>query len=289
MLSREEYVEQSYLFRSLGERLPENVPIQELLSQVRNEVLATTRLPLAIEFMLAEIKHLGTMSSAMARLQHYFTPFQTYVITEAENDRGRFDMRIAVEILRQEAAYRAGEATAQGIFLYQFECLSRNRLRYDPGLEAISRDPIFDEAWREWILTVRRQIGFVDFADMLYVRSQYYLTHHARPGDEPKTPEKPLLFGEREGKIAWANRRKDPLYLFAALQRQLGYPIVPRPKKIDESVNLVPLLLQRVERLETRLRLLEEEGKSGVVDITKFYGPTTTPLPRIDLPEEPTA
>jgi hypothetical protein len=286
MLSREEYVEQSYLFRSLAERLPENVPIQELLLQVRNEVLATTRLPLAIDFMLAEIKHLGTMSSAMSRLGHYFTPFQTYVVTEAENDRGRFDMRTAVEVLRQEAAYRAAEPTAQGIFLYQFECLSRNRLRYDPGLEAISRDPIFDEEWREWILIVRRQIGFVDFADMLYVRSTYYLTHHTRLDDEPKTPEKPTLFGEREGKIAWANRRKDPLYLFAALQRQLGYPVVPRPKKIDESVNLVPLLLQRVDRLEARLKLLEEEGKSGAVDITKFYGPSS-PLPRIELPDEP--
>ena len=37
-------------------------------------------------------------------------------------------------------------------------------------------------------------------------------------------PEKPMLFGEKEGKIAWANRKKDPLYLFAALQRHLGYP-----------------------------------------------------------------
>jgi hypothetical protein len=81
-----------------------------------------------------------------------------------------------------------------------------------------------------------------------------------------------MLFGEREGKIAWANRRKDPLYLFAALQRQLAYPVVPRPKKVDETVNLVPLLLARVDRLEARIKLLEEENKGGL-DITKFYGP----------------
>jgi hypothetical protein len=256
------------------------VPIQELLLQIRSELLSTTRLPLAIDFMLAEIKHLGTMSSAMSRLPHYFTPFQTYVITEAENERGRFDMRIAVEILRHEAAYRSESSTAQGIFLYQFECLSRNRLKYDPGLAAVAADPAFDEAWREWILTVRRQIGFVDFADLIYVRSQYYLTHHQRPGAAPEIPEQPMLFGEREGKIAWANRRKDPLYLFAALQRQLGYPVVPRPKKVDESVNLVPLLIQRVDRLEARLKLLEDEGKGGL-DITKFYGPNV-PIPRIE-------
>jgi len=107
MLSHEEYVEQAYLFKALGERLPENVPVQELMLQIKNELLATTRLPMAIDFMLAELKHLGTMSSAMARLQHYFTPFQTYVISEAEAERGRFDIRVAVEILRHEAEYRS--------------------------------------------------------------------------------------------------------------------------------------------------------------------------------------
>ena len=35
----------------------------------------------------------------------------------------------------------------------------------------------------------------------------------------------PPLFAEKEGKIAKANRGRDPL-LFAALQRQLGYPEV---------------------------------------------------------------
>ena len=132
MLSHEEYVEQAYLFRALGERLPENVPVQELMLQIKNELLATTRLPMAIDFMLAELKHLGTMSSAMARLPHYFTPYQTYVISEAEAERGRFDIRVAVEILRHEAEFRSKGGSPQGVFLYQFECLSRNRLKYDP-------------------------------------------------------------------------------------------------------------------------------------------------------------
>ena len=44
-----------------------------------------------------------------------------------------------------------------------------------------------------------------------------------KPEWEP--PHEPL-FGEKEGKIAKASRGRDPLYLFAALQRQLGYPEV---------------------------------------------------------------
>ena len=271
MLPAEEYIEQSHFYRALGERLPENVPIQELLEQVHHELLTTTRLPLAIDFMLAEIRHAGTMSTAMQRLPHYFTPFQTYVVAEAEAERGRFDMRIAVEILRQEAEYRAKGGTAQGIFVYQFECLCRNRLKYDPGLGAMAKDPIFDEAWREWILTVRRQIGLVDFADLIFVRSQHYQTRRTPRGGQPPPPQAPILFGEKEGMIAWANRRRDPLFLFAALQRHLGYPIVPRPKRQDETQNVLPQMLQRIDRLETRIKLLEEEGRQSGLDLSKFY------------------
>src|SRR5262249_58747591 len=92
---------------TLSERLAENVPMQDLLAQVKQEVLSTTRLPMAIDFLLTELRHIGMMSTAMERLPHYFTPFQTYVMREAEAERGRFDLRIAVEILRHEAAYRA--------------------------------------------------------------------------------------------------------------------------------------------------------------------------------------
>src|SRR5690606_38806525 len=108
-----------------------------------------------------------------------------------------------------------------------------------------------------------------DFADLLYVRSRYYLLKHY--GDLQAEPEAPVLFGEREGKIAWANRGKDPVFLFSALQRQLGYPRVPRPRPIDESVNLLPQLMRKLERLESRIKLVEEEQRGGI-DITKFYG-----------------
>ena len=105
MLDREEYIEQAYLFRILGERLPQNMPLQELLRQVREELLATTKLPLAVDFLRSELEHSGAFAPAMARLSHYFTPYQTYVVDEAENERGRFDMRIALAILQAEAGY----------------------------------------------------------------------------------------------------------------------------------------------------------------------------------------
>jgi len=268
-LDREEYIEQAHFFRVLRERLPESVPLQELLVQLKEEVLATTRLPIAIDFLLSELKYYGVIGTAMARLDHYFAPFQTYVIREAEDEHGRLDMRIALEILRFDAEHRANEPSPAAAFMYQFESLCRNRLRYEAGLDAMAGDPLFDAAWREWILTVRRQIGIVDFADMVYVRSQHYADLQARRSGKTE-PEKPILFGEKEGKIALANRRKDPLYLFAALQRHLGYPQVPRPKPVDETPQLVPQLMRRVERLETRLKLMEDEQKGGI-DLSRFY------------------
>jgi hypothetical protein len=294
-LGREEYIEQSHFFRALGGRLAENVPAQEVLASVREEVLATTKLPLAIDFLLGELRHEGLLGPALAMLPHYFTPFQAFVIQESENARLRFDLRVGLEILSREAEYRAGEPTREGIFLYQFEALCRNRLGYDRGLEAVARDPAFDGVWRDWILKVRRQIGMVDIADLIYVHSQYYWQRHdkgthLRAGPSPapaleeteqaaggvdapahsQDEERVVLFGEREGRIALANRRKDPLFLFSSLHRQLGYPEVPRQKPADKEQALLPQLARRLEQLELRLKLIEEDRR-GEVDLTQFY------------------
>jgi hypothetical protein len=277
MLEREEYVEQAYLFRVLAERIPQHLPLQECLRQVKEELLASTKLPMAVDFLRTELEHAGVFATAMGRLPHYFTPFQTYIVQEAENERGRFDMLVALEILRAEAEYRASGASRQGLFIYHFEVLCRNRLRYDRGLTAIAADPWYDGDWREWVLIVRRQVGIIDFADLVYVRSQYYQQRRVAQAGTDVAPEKPILFAEKEGKIAWANRGKDPLFLFAALQRHLGYPGVPRPKPPDESPQLIPQLMRRVERLEHRIKLLEEEEKHGAIDITRLYGDSLRP------------
>lgn len=280
LLEREEYVEQAYFFQILRERQRQNLSTQDLLAVVRDELLSTTRLPMAVDFLRTELRHSGVFATAMAKLAHYFTPFQTFVIAEAERERGRFDFAMALEILEREARYRAEQATRQGIFLYQFECLCRNRLGYDKGLDAMAQDPIFDDSWREWISTVRRQVGLVDLADLIYVRSVHYVNQRQQQGLDPSGPEKPVLFGEKEGKIALANRRRDPLLLFAALERHLRYPTVPRPQPPDESRLILPTLLRRVERLETRLKLLEEEQRGGI-DLSRFFG-KSVPLPETE-------
>jgi hypothetical protein len=271
MLDRDEYVEQAHFFKRLAERNALGTSTQELLGLVREEVLSTTKLPLAIDFLAGELKLNGVFHTAMAKLSHYFTPFQTFVVGEAEDDTGRFDMVLALEVLARDAEYRSQEAKAQGVFLYEFESLARNRLHYDRGLQAIACDEIFDPAWKDWIAIVRHQIGLVDFADLLYVRSEHYRRRQksAAPHSD-RADEKPVLFGDGEGRIALANRGKDPLLLFNALHRHLRYPEVPRPAKPDESPQLVPLLLRRVEKLEARLKLVEEEQKGGI-DITEFY------------------
>ena len=85
----------------------------------------------------------------------------------------------------------------------------------------------------------------------------------------------------RKGRrIAWANRGKDPSLLFAALHRQLGYPSIPRPEPIEQTTLILPQLMRRVERMESRLKLLEEEQKGGI-DLSKFYNP-----PKLSADEE---
>ncbi|MEM8865602.1 MAG: hypothetical protein AAGF31_08680 [Planctomycetota bacterium] len=289
-LGREEYVEQAHFFRSLSERLRENVPMQEVLQSVREEILATTKLPMAIDFLLSELRHAGVMGTAMAHLPHYFTPLQSYLMAAAEDERGRFDLRIGLEILRRDAEYRAGPVgdaalaygaatpSRQGLFLFQFESLCRNRLSYDRGLTAMAEDKAFDEAWREWILQLRRKVGMVDLADLIFVHSEHYLRRKAKGGRREDSQEvskesgASVLFGEREGRVALANRRKDPLILFSSLHRQLGYPAPPRPEQVDEEEALLPQMARRVEQLEKRMKLIEEEQRGGI-DLTKFYGP----------------
>mgnify|MGYP002682614296 CR=1 FL=1 len=129
---------------------------------------------------------------------------------------------------------------------------------------AIAADPQFDTSWREWILSVRRRLGMVDLADMIYVRSEHYRTRHESDPERADQPLPPVLFGDKEGRIALANRRKDPLYLFSALNRHLNYPSVPRPKKEDAPEQRLDQMARRIERLEAinRSRALTAEEMS---------------------------
>jgi hypothetical protein len=267
-LDREEYIEQAYFFRTVRERMEQKVPTQAILERVDEEILSTTRLPMAIQFLATEIKHTGLLSSGFRRLSHYFAPFQTFVIEQTEDQRTRFSIDMGLMVLEREAKYRAENPTPQGLFVYQLETLSRNRLGYDTGLDCIERDPMYDAEWKTYIDTVRRQLGVVDFADLVYLRSEYYVVDQRRLQPD-YAPAWPPLFGEKEGKIAKANLGRDPLYLFAALQRQLGYPEVPHFRPKDDVTARVDALRHKVKELETRIKLLEGEVK-GQVDLSEF-------------------
>jgi hypothetical protein len=269
VLDREEYIEQAYFFQAFRERLADGQPAQDILARVGEELLSTTRMPLAVSFLFSEIKANGVMAPAMRRISHYFTPFQTHVVAQAELDLSRFAMDQALLILEREARYKAREPSIPGLFVFQFEALARNRLGYTKGLEAMATDPFYDDDWRDYIFTLQTRLGDVDFADLIYVRSAFFVTERRRLNPEYH-PKFPVLFGEKEGKIARANRGRDPLYLFSALQRQLGYPEVPRFRRPDEAEARIGLLELRVAQLENRIKSLEGEVASGDVDLTQF-------------------
>jgi hypothetical protein len=281
VLEREEYIEQAYLFRVLRERMAlEGMAMQEVLELVGQEILATTRLPYAVQFLTAEVKHTGLLSSGFARLSHYFAPFQAFVIRCTEEEKLRFATEIALLVLQREAEYRTGTPSPSGLFVYQFEVLCRNRLGYDAGLVGMAADPFYPPEWRDFLETLRQQVGLVDFAEMMYLRSEQYVNERRRqhPDYEPPLPP---VFGVKEGKIAGANRGKDPLYLFAALQRQLNYPEVPRSRPRDDLSAKLDVIQARLRELDARLKLVEGELR-GQVDLSQFGKPELLS----DLPDE---
>lgn len=279
VLDRDEYVEQAYFFGAFRDRLQENLASQQILAQLHEEILTTTRLPLAIQFLATEIKHSGLLASGFARLPHYFTPFQALVVRQAETEGLKFAIDTALTILEGEARYRAEGATPAGLFVYEFEVLCRHRLGYDDGLEAMAGDAFFDDEWRGFFEMVRRSVGEVEFADLLFVRSE--LANQERLRDDPTLELPRPLFGAKEGKIAKASHGRDPLFLFSALQRQLKYPMVPKPSTREEPLKLIPQIMLRLEELEQKHRLLDGEVR-GKMDAVLALGKPED-VPAIDL------
>ena len=142
VLEREEYIEQSYFFNAFRERLLDGLPAQDILARIGEELLSTTRLPLAVSFLNTDIKGTGLMAPAMARIGHYFTPFQAHVIDQAEQDTTKFAMDQALLVLEREARFKAENPSLPAFFVYQFEALSRNRLGYNQGPGRHGRRPV---------------------------------------------------------------------------------------------------------------------------------------------------
>jgi len=283
---RDECIEQAYFFRTLRERVQSENAAQDALASIAEEVLTTTRLPMAIQFLATEMKHTGQLATGFAKLPHYFTPFQRFVIKQSEEDKRKMPFLTALQVLEREATYKSGTPTWAGLFVYQFEAITRNRLGFIDGLVAMSDEPFYPAEWRENANIVRRQIGIVEFAELVYLRSEQYVNDRRRENPE-YSPSLPPLFAEKEGRIAKASRGRDPLFLFAALQRQLGYPEVPKPSKKDDAGVKLEQLEKKVRDMDTRLRILEAESR-GTFDPTQFGKPEMFRDIKDDDPPTPT-
>lgn len=271
VLDREEYIEQAYFFRAFRERLADNLAAQDILTRVHEELLSSTRLPYAVQFIASELKHSGLLGNGFSRLPHYFTQFQAFVINQAELETSRFPMHTALIVLEREAQYKADKPTRPGLFVYQFETIARNRLGYLDGFAAMAAEPLLDADWRAYIRLLPKQVGDIDFSDLVYLRSDFYVLEQRRTNPQFEPSQTPI-FGEKEGKIAKASRGRDPLYLFAALQRQLGYPEVPRYRLRDDASTKLETIMAKLQQLEMRIKLTESELR-GSVDLSQFGKP----------------
>ena len=272
---RDECIEQAHFFRILRDRLEQNHAVQDVLVGISEEILATTRLPMAVQFLATEVKHSGSLGEAFGKLPHYFTPFQAFVMKQAEDEKRKFPFLTALIVLEREAQYKSQTPTPAGLFVYQFETLTRNRLGYDAGLNAMSEEPFFDSDWQTNAEMVRRQVGIVEFAELVYLRSEYYAIDKRRIDPDYISPL-PIIFGDKEGRIAKASVGRDPLFLFAALQRQLSYPEVPKPRPKDDTNAKLEQAMQKLREFDTRLRMLEAETR-GNFDPTQFGKPDFPP------------
>jgi hypothetical protein len=133
-------------------------------------------------------------------------------------------------------------------------------------------DPLYSEEWSRWIARLAGSLGERELAEIVYGASQHFQNRRTtarKPGEQvaEKSDDGTVavvakaLFGDQEGRIAKANIGRDPLYFFAALQRQLNYPAVPRSSQAeaDEDKKLPPFLEARLNKIEQRLKINEME------------------------------
>ena len=160
VLDREEYIEQAYFFRTLRERLATNLPAQEVLERVpRGDPLdhpAPLRHP--VPGHRAEAHRAARLGVRPPAALLHAVPG----VRGAARPRTRgcdSACEAALLVLEREAAYRADKPTPPGLFVYQFETLSRNRLGYDDGLRCLAGDPLYDQDWRGYLEMVRQQLG----------------------------------------------------------------------------------------------------------------------------------
>ena len=122
----------------------------------------------------------------------------------------RFSMEQALLILEREAKYKS-ENPARRPVHFPVRVSVAKPAGLHPGTgAAMSADPLYTEDWRDYILMLQTRLGDVDFAKPHPSYYAHFVKERRKTNPEFE-PKYPTLFGEREGKIARANRGRDPV------------------------------------------------------------------------------
>ena len=252
VLDRDEYVEQAYLFRAFRDRLADNLPAQDILTRVHEELLSSTRLPYAVQFLVAELKHSGLLASGFEKLPHYFTPFRR--LSSGKQKRNRALPMTTLCSSWSASALQSRDSNEAGLVHIPVRDDRRNRLGYLGGTAA-SRDPLYDGEWRAFVSGSKpRQVGDMDFADLVYLRSELYVQEQRRESIVRTFTN--ALFGEKEGKIAKASAAAGLHCICSPPSKGNSAIQVPRYTQRRRQIEMGEAR-EETTRLETRLKLAE--------------------------------
>ena len=114
---------------------------------------------------------------------------------------------------------------------------------------------MYDANWKDYVQMVRRQLGVIDFGDLVYVRSEYYVADQRRHNPTYEPPVAPL-FGP-EGR---QNRQGQP---GRAIRCSCSPPCsvnsaTPKfaPQATRGCRGQVAALGQKIKDLEARIKLV---------------------------------
>ena len=127
---------------------------------------------------------------------------------------------------------------------------------------------MYDANWQDYVLLVRRQLGAVEFCDLVYLRSEYYVVDQRRQNADYEPPVAAAL--RREGR---QDRQGQPRPGSAVSVRRPAAPARLSGGAALQAARRhgakLAALVQKVKDLETRIKLVEGEVK-GHVDLSQF-------------------
>ena len=90
-----------------------------------------------------------------------------------------------------------------GLFIFQLECIARNRLGYSEGLKMMAADPLYSEEWGRWITRLAGSLGERELAEIVYGASQHLINRRAttRSPGGAAAPKLPPFLEARLNKI----------------------------------------------------------------------------------------